>query len=122
MARGGEKAGSRHVEAAGSRDMGWRSGRRWVYRTKEMERSVGGTREMVRRRCREVMARLVDGLDDGAARAAAGIAERRDDALFDAVLGRGAGTTLPCERAERRVVAVQYLTSIHKAHALVRVM
>ena len=52
---------------------------------------------MVRRRCREVMARLVDGLDDGAARAAAGIAARRDGALFDAVLGRGAGTTLPGE-------------------------
>ena len=48
------------------------------------------------RRCRE-KARLVDGLDDGAARAAAGIAARRDGALFDAVLGRGAGTTLPGE-------------------------
>ena len=54
-------------------------------------------REVVGRTCREVKARLVDGLDDGAARAAAGIAERRDGALFDAVLGRGAGTTLPGE-------------------------
>ena len=49
--------------------------------------------------CRE-KARLVDGLDHGAARAAAGIAERRDGALVDAVLFRDAGTTLPGERAE----------------------
>ena len=51
------------------------------------------------RRCRG-KARLVDGLDEGAARAAAGIAERRDGALVDAVLGRDLGTTLPGERAE----------------------
>ena len=51
------------------------------------------------RRCRE-KARLVDGLDEGAARAAAGIAERRAGALVDAVLGRDAGATLPGERAE----------------------
>ena len=58
---------------------------------------LGGNK--VQRSCRE-KARLVDGLDEGAARAAAGIAARRDGALLDAVLGRGAGTTLPGERAE----------------------
>ena len=100
VSRGGEKAGSRR---------GGRGEQRWGgdqvgdgHRTLgpwKWGRSVGGRWCWGERRCRE-KARLVDGLDEGAARAAAGIAERRAGALVDAVLGRDAGTTLPGERAK----------------------
>ena len=105
-----------HVEVAGSRGGEEIRERRWV--------QIGpisgerGREVVLGKRSRE-KAFLVDGLDKGAARAAAGIAERLDGALVDAVLGRGAGTTLPEAREQKvRSVAVQYLISTSQRHML----
>ena len=99
VSREGEAAGlarSRHVQVAGSR-----GGEEIRERADGPISGEGRGREVVLGRRSREKARLVDGLDEGAARAAAGIAARLDGALVDAVLGRGAGTTLPEAREQK---------------------